>query len=242
MKTFIYFLCVLIIYITFPFISYADTKDRFDYEKTGKVFWEVDTDDKIVAITFDDGPHPVYTPQILDLLNEYNAKATFFVTGEQAKTHPQLIYREHIEGHEVANHTYHHLSIPKDSKKLQDELYNTSYTIREITGKEPALYRPVGGNYNDLIINTAIDSGYLVVFWSWHQDPEDWKKPGTDKIVNHIKKNITPGDIILLHDSGGDRRQTVAALEKVLAFFKEEGYECLTVSEMLKRTNAIPFE
>ena len=135
------------------------------------------------------------------------------------------------------------------SATLTSELEQTDEIIQRITGDKPTLYRPVGGLYNDLIINTAIKNGKIVILWSWHQDPEDWKRPRASKISRHITKGVQPGNIILLHDwigSGVDQTsQTVKALESIMEFLSRNGYECVTVSELLYRSSTIipsPFD
>ncbi|WP_189655138.1 polysaccharide deacetylase family protein [Bacillus sp. HNG] len=215
----------------------AMAKERFDYEKTGKITWEVKTNEKMVAITFDDGPNPVYTPEILDVLSKHKAKATFFVVGKHANNYPEIIRREVLEGHEIANHTFNHLNIIRDSQKLENEIIQTSDALKEITGFSPTLFRPVGGSYNDVIINTAAENGYHVVLWSWHQDTKDWKNPGVNTITKRVISGIKPGNIILFHDSGGNRTQTIRALDRILTKLEKEGYEFVTVSEMLFRTH-----
>lgn len=212
------------------------TKGRFFFERTGHVFWEINTREKIVALTFDDGPDPEYTPQILDVLKKYHAKATFFVIGAHAKEHPQIIKRQIRDGHEVANHTFNHdydLHISK--RRLRSELLKTSKTIYKISGTRPVLFRPVGGYYNELIINTALENNFNTIMWSWHQDTKDWSRPGVDKIVHNVISDTKPGDIILMHDAGGNRSQTVKALDEILETLTNAGYECVTVSEMLFR-------
>lgn len=216
--------------------SKAATSSREEYEKTGNVIWEGNTEEKIVAITFDDGPHPDYTPQILDILAKYNAKATFFVAGNKIKSYPEVLVREVKEGHEIANHTYNHYYDKNISNAtLSSELGQTDKIIYELTKYKPTLYRPVGGLYNDSIINTAVNNGFKVVLWSWHQDPKDWARPAASKISNHIIKSLHPGDIILLHD-WSDRPQTVHALETTLEYLYKHGYECVTVSELMYRS------
>ncbi|GER67926.1 polysaccharide deacetylase family sporulation protein PdaB [Weizmannia acidilactici] len=239
MKRFCWILFILLIILSSVHPAKAARKTRNDFEKTGHAFWNLKTDEKMVAITFDDGPDPVYTPQILDTLEKYHAKATFFVIGAHAEENPHIIQREVEEGHEVANHTYHHFSRFAGKKVLAKELAQTSDTIQSISGYRPSLFRPVGGYYNDTIIQTAIKGNYEVILWSWHQDTEDWKRPGADKIARHVISSVRPGDIILLHDAGGDRSQTVKALDTILKFLTKEGYECVTVSEMLYRAKSI---
>jgi len=239
-----YFVILTLLYIQL-FLSTntvdAVTRDRGYYEKTGRVIWDLKIDEKLISITFDDGPHPIYTPQILDTLAKYNAKATFFVTGNRADKYPHLLKRIVKEGHEVGNHTYNHISGRNvTSISLKNELDSTANIINRITGVTPVLFRPVGGFYNDTIINTAIRNDYLVIMWSWHQDPEDWKKPSANKITKHVTSAAKPGDIVLLHDSGGDRSHTVKALESILDYLTEHNFKCVTVSEMMALSEKLP--
>ncbi|PGH78375.1 chitooligosaccharide deacetylase [Bacillus anthracis] len=224
-----------------PISIYAFTDSSMANEKTGKVIWEVNTREKIVALTFDDGPHPVFTPQILDILAKYNAKATFFVAVNKVKRFPAIIIREVKERHEIANLTYNHIYNENiTAAKLTSELNQTDEVIKKITVYKPTLYRPVGGLHNDLIINTAIQNGKLVILWSWYQDPQVWRSPAASKISKHIIKGVQPGNIILLHDWNGsefsETCQTVEALESILIHLKNNGYTCVTVSEMLYRS------
>lgn len=211
--------------------------DRTFFEKTGDVIWEVPTDKKVIALTFDDGPHSKYTPQVLDLLAKYNAKATFFVIGEHAEEFPEIIQRQIREGHEIANHTYSHYKRQNDTiDEIRLELKKTDDIILKLTGTRTAFFRPIGGNYNDMIINTAVKEGYRVIMWSWHQDTEDWKGVSARRISKKVLNNYRPGDIILFHDAGGNRSQTVKALKKIIPKLIDDGYELVTVSELLQMT------
>ncbi len=225
---------IVILFFSFTLASFATEKGRPYYEKKGFVLWEIKTEDKIIALTFDDGPHSTYTPQILDLLSQYDAKATFFVIGERAEKYPEILFRELEEGHEIANHTYTH-PFRISPEQLKKELDKTNKLIYDITGINSALYRPVGGSYNEQIINTAVEGGYKVIMWSWHQDTKDWKMPGTKNIINTVLNGTTPGNIILFHDAGGDRSQTVEALKVILPELKKQGYEFVTVSELMNQ-------
>jgi peptidoglycan-N-acetylglucosamine deacetylase len=217
--------------------THANMYKRFKFEKTGQVFWDIKTKEKLVALTFDDGPDPIYTPQILDALAKYNAKATFFVIGAEAERFPEIIKRQAEEGHEIANHTYrHNFRDNFNEKKLKKELDRTSEVIRNITGIEPSLFRPHSGYYNEKNVNTAINNGYRVILWSWHQDTKDWKRPGVGKITKNVVSDTKPGDIVIFHDAGGDRTQTVRAVENILEILYKNGYKCVTVSDMLQRT------
>lgn len=221
----------------------VETEDQG--QKNIKAITQVKIDKKMVALTFDDGPNPLYTNQILDTLAKYHAKATFFVIGEHAKEFPEILKREAQEGHEIANHTYTHIyDFDNNVKKLQRELDQSAAVIKSITGQQPALFRPVAGHYSKLVLKTAAKKGYRVVLWSWTQDTRDWSCPGINKITENVISDIKPGDITIFHDSGGDRSQTVCALDSILDYLSKNGYKCVTVSEMLYRSEAkilLPF-
>lgn len=227
--------CIAIIFLGYAFESKsaAADKGRQYYEKTGQIVWDIKTEEKIVALTFDDGPHPKYTKEVLDLLNKYDAKATFFVVGEHAEKNADIIFRMHEDGHELANHTYTH---PFNGKvpQLMKEIKQTNDVIFSITGYAPVLFRPVEGQYTDALIDAVTKEGFKVVMWSWHQDTLDWKNPGVKKIVNNVLKGTRQGDVILFHDGGGNRQQTVQALAEILPQLQKEGYEFVTISELLK--------
>jgi len=210
-----------------------ENKGRKYYEQTGDVVWEIKTAEKIVAITFDDGPDARYTSQVLDLLAQYEAKATFFIIGKNAEKNPDVVLRQYEEGHELANHTYTH-PWTTSVHKLDKELKLTNEIIFSITGFRPTLFRPVGGQYTDAMITKAVNNGFKVVMWSWHQDTEDWANPGVTKIIDKVLTGTQPGDVILFHDAGGDRSQTIRALEKILPELKKQGYQFVTISELLE--------
>ncbi|MEH7503746.1 polysaccharide deacetylase family protein [Neobacillus drentensis] len=242
-KILVFTVLLLIPLFSYQTNTFATTKSREAYEKTGHVIWEVNTKEKIVALTFDDGPHPIFTPQILDILAKHNAKATFFVAGNKVVRFPDLLKREVKEGHEIANHTFHHIYGNITSAKLSSELEETDKIIKKITGFKPTLFRPVGGFYNDIIIYTALKNGKEVVLWTWGQDSRDWADPPVSQICNTIIKGVKPGNIILFHDWHGSEFtqscQTVKALDNILDFLDKNGYKCVTVSELLYRSTQI---
>jgi polysaccharide deacetylase family sporulation protein PdaB len=210
-------------------------KDRAYYEARGEVVWEVPTEEKVIALTFDDGPDPEETPLILDLLKQYQAKATFFLVGNKVERHPELVKRELSEGHELANHTYNHtyfsnrIAISKmvaDITKAEEIIFNAS-------GQKCHLFRPPGGFYNERLIKIAKQNGYMVVMWSWHQDTKDWSTPGVKKIVAKVLDHTQNGDIVLFHDYAEGHSQTVEALKIILPELARRGYRCVTVSDLL---------
>ncbi|MGE7624539.1 polysaccharide deacetylase family protein [Viridibacillus sp. NPDC096237] len=225
-------LCILMVSVFYVGFSTASDKGRRYYEESGQMLWDINTDEKIVAITLDDGPHPRYTGQILDLLAKYRVKATFFVIGENAEKHPELVLRTYKEGHELANHTYTH-KYNQPINVLENELKKTNDIIHSITGFYPVLFRPVGGQYTDKMIDVATRNGYKVVIWSWHQDTLDWKEIKSQKIINKVVNGTSPGNVILFHDGGGNRTQTIKALKKIIPELQKQGYKFVTVSELI---------
>lgn len=210
-------------------------KNRQYYEERGEIVWEVPTHDKLIALTFDDGPDPVQTPQILALLKQYQAKGTFFVLGKWAEKFPKLVMQEQQEGHEVANHTYAHTYAVKSTArdKFTQDMAAAEQSITDAGVPRPLLFRPPGGFYNDMVIDVAKQKGYTIVLWSWHQDTRDWASPGVAAITNKVLKNARNGDIVLFHDKVEGRAQTVAALKVILPKLQQEGYRFVTVSELL---------
>jgi len=189
-----------------------------------------DGDRKEVAITFDDGPHPAYTPRLLAILKQYHAKATFFVVGERARQYPELIRAEVAAGHNVGNHTYHHVDLTKiPSEYVAAEVKACGSVIRHITGRAPHLFRPPGGNYDRQVASVADVLGYTMVLWS--NDPGDYASPGGKVIESRVLGNIRGGSVILIHDG---IEQTIEVLPRILKYLDDHGYECVTVDEMMQ--------
>jgi cellulose synthase/poly-beta-1,6-N-acetylglucosamine synthase-like glycosyltransferase/peptidoglycan/xylan/chitin deacetylase (PgdA/CDA1 family)/spore germination protein YaaH len=201
-----------------------------------------------VALTFDDGPDPKWTPMVLDILKKYNIKATFFLVGSQAEQYPDLVKRIVDEGHMVGNHTYTHANlavIPSEQVKI--ELNATQRLIESITGRSTTLFRPPYNadsqptNLNELTpLKQVQDDGYLIVMENI--DPEDWARPGTDVIVERIKELRKDGSLILLHDAGGNRQQTVDALPQIIDWLQTRGDQIVPLSDLLQipRDNLMP--
>lgn len=204
--------------------------------------------DKKIALTFDDGPDAEWTPQILDVLKEKKVPATFFIIGSNAEAHPGLVQRELAEGHEVGSHTFTHpnLSVtPEEAVKL--ELNATQRLFQALTGRSLRLFRPpyLGDaeptDYEEIVpVKIAQDMGYITV--GEHVDPVDWELPGADKIIERTLEQVRsatpdiPRNIVLLHDAGGDRSQTVAALPEMIDQLRAEGYEFVTTSALVPLT------
>lgn len=212
-------------------------KDREQWEKNGAIVWEANVQQKLVALTFDDGPSPTFTEKILDLLAKYNAKGTFFVMGKQAEKYPDIILREYREGHEIGNHTYNHREVNKMSyEELKKDLESAHQVIFHIIGKDMKIFRPTSGFYDEKIVKVAKLLNYKVVIWTWGQDSRDWTGISGQSIALQIAKTVRPGNIILFHDRGGDHSNTVKALEILLPILKDQGYQFITVSALLLMT------
>lgn len=216
----------------------SPAKNRSYYESRGDIVWEAPTSEKLIALTFDDGPDPAVTPIILDVLKQFGAHATFFLVGGRVERFRELVARQAAEGHELANHTYNHIYFQGrfDPAQLEEEINRTRQAIAAVAGESSVstLFRPPGGYYNDAIVNTAKRSGCKVVLWSWHQDTKDWRSPGVNRIVRKVLDNARNGDIVLFHDHVEGRPQTADALKQILPELKQRGYRFVTVSELLK--------
>ena len=201
-------------------------------EQMADVYFSYENEDKRIALTFDDGPHYKYTAEILDILDEYNIKATFFVVGQLAEKYPELILRELAEGHEVASHTWSHahLTMPSD-KSLEDEIYATEELLYELAEYRPTLLRPPEGKYGDNLLRVAGKLDYEVILWT--VDTRDWAHTPTETIVNTVLENTESGSIILCHDFIGGESPTPAALREFIPKLIENGYEFVTVSDLI---------
>src|SRR5437764_4141873 len=195
-----------------------------------------------VALTFDDGPDPQWTPKILNILKAANAKAAFFVVGVNAERYPALVRRIVNEGHEIGNHTYYHPNLALCwPEHIRLELNATQLLLETITGRATTLFRPpyaADTGPTDLSelapLKIAEDLNYLVVLENI--DPQDWAKPGADIILRRIKQQRHDGSVILLHDAGGDRSQTVEALPRILDWLKARGDTIVPLSTLLGTT------
>ncbi len=197
-------------------------------------------DDKVVALTFDDGPWDEWTEQILDLLAKYDAKATFFTVGSRISGDGiDLVKREIAEGHQVCTHTWDHAAGSGQGVNLGymsaeeqiDEVQKGYDAIETATGEPaPTVIRTPGGNFGtDVMINIG---PLISAEIGWNIDTEDWSRPGTTAIVEQIE-SAWPGCIILMHDGGGDRSQTVKALKKALPYLVKQGYTFVTIDELM---------
>jgi len=178
---------------------------------------------KYVVLSFDDGPHPKYTTQILSLLWTYGAKATFFEIGQNVARYPAVTKRVHWLGHSVQSHTWSHPNLRNVSwASFKYQVLTTDRYIRAQTGYTPRCLRPPYGGVNSLVYKRAASLGKTVRLWT--VDPRDWTRPGASVIASRVLTGVRSGSVVLLHDGGGDRSQTVAALRTILKTLKARGY------------------
>lgn len=215
------------------------------------IVWRAETREPLVALTFDDGPDPENTPQILEILARHNVRATFFLVGEHARQHPELVERIRVAGHEIGNHTDSlGTTFFMSADRFEASLLRAEQTLG-LTGSDSAeglsagsatagqpqspprrkLLRPAGGTIRPSQLARAHSRGYTVVLGSSYAwDPA---QPPTAYIRWAIGKNLAPGAIVVLHDAKGDRSNTVAALDGILADARGKGLRCVTLSELL---------
>lgn len=206
------------------------------YQNDANVFTKVVTDQKFVALTFDDGPHPRYTEEILDILDQYGIKATFFVIGKNAVLYDDVFRKCVQKGHEIGNHTYSHKSAKNCVyEELKKEALHTNSIIEGITHKKTALFRPPTGFYNENCLRLSRELGFNTVLWNI--DTRDWAHTPADKIVSNIKRNVKNGSIILFHDYVTYPSPTPCALSAIIPFLISRGYRFLTVSELIELNN-----
>jgi len=178
---------------------------------------------KYVYLTFDDGPDAHYTPQVLEVLRRFGVRATFFELGSSVARRPDLTARVHLRGHSVQNHTWSHPDLTEVSWiRFRREVLATDRAIRAQIGYTPHCLRPPYGAVNDLVYERAARLGKKIRLWT--VDPRDWSRPGVATIVHRVLSNVVSGSVVLFHDGGGDRSQTVAALPRILRTLKARGY------------------
>lgn len=183
-----------------------------------------------VALTFDDGPHPLYFPLLLDVLRRAHVKATFFLIGRNAVAYPYFVQDLVRGGHEIANHTFHHLRLPSLSTlEIKAELSSANMLLTRLGGQNVLYFRPPGGRYSARVLNAARQLGLTTVFWT--DDPGDFQNPGVETVEARFGKHLKPGGIILLHDNAPDG---LWALPDLLKVAQQRGYTVATVDTLAR--------
>ena len=185
-----------------------------------------------VALTFDDGPNPNYTPQILAVLQQYNVKATFFCLGQLVANFPDLVKEEYADGHVVGDHSWSHPNLGLlSSNDVATQLRQTADIIQQTIGVRPTFFRPPYGVFNTTVLTQANRMGLTTIIWN--DEARDWMRPGIDVISSRILRLAGNGAIILLHDGGGNRSQTVQALPTIITTLRAQGYKLVTLQQMV---------
>jgi peptidoglycan/xylan/chitin deacetylase (PgdA/CDA1 family) len=185
--------------------------------------------DGCVALTVDDGPDPRWTPALLDVLARHEVPATFFLIGARAAAHPRLAARVAAAGHAVGNHSAHHPQpfAALGRARLRAEIQQAQAQIADAVGEPPRLFRAPGGGWSATVLGTVADAGLTAVDWT--VNPSDWKTPGVARITRALSRSGS-GHVLLCHDGGGDRSQTVAALDAVIPVLKRRGLRFVRVA------------
>lgn len=203
---------------------YPENKDNIYVHKR--------TDQKTIALTFDDGPHPEKTEKILEVLDKYGIKATFFIIGENAEQNPDIVKKISEMGHEIGNHTYDHKSIYKLSgERILQSVKKCEDIIKNITGSKTTLFRPPEGYLDDTIASSMLGQGYDVILW--RVDTYDWQGKSAEAIYSSVVKNVKCGDIILMHDYISRKSNTAQALDMIIPTLIDKGYEFVTISNLI---------
>ncbi|MEG4285165.1 polysaccharide deacetylase family protein [Microcoleus sp. A006_D1] len=192
---------------------------------------KLDSQHKAIALTFDDGPWPTTTRQILDILKKNNIKGTFFWVGRYLQTYPELGKQVAAAGHAIGNHTWNHQYIKYNEDGAAREIDRTSALIEEVTGVKTSMFRPPGGILNNGLAAYAQKKNYAVIMWS--ADSLDWRT-ATQSLMDNVMRQANSGGIVLMHDGGGNRARTVQALPDIIAKLRKEGYKFVTVPELLQ--------
>ena len=201
----------------------AVPRERRPPPANGQPVYTIDDGPKVVALTIDDGPSPTYTPQILRLLSSYGIIASFSMVGRNVAAYPSLAREVSAAGHFVVNHTWSHANLPLLAPvALADQMTHASEVIQQATGHKPTMFRAPYGAWSPAVLAQCQQMGLTPLDWS--VDPRDWARPGVSAIVANIMRNTRTGSIILEHDGGGNRSQTVAALTYVVPRLLAQGF------------------
>ena len=199
---------------------------------TANVFTKNTSAEKKVALTFDDGPHPIYTPRILELLDEYAVPATFFVIGQNVDNYPEAFKKLLESGCEIGNHTYHHRNVSNMSEAdIREELEKTEAAISKFSNIKPTLLRPPEGSFGKHLEKVCIEKKYDVILWSI--DTRDWEYASANQIAATVVKKIQNGDIILMHDYVSHGAHNYEALKIIIPELLSRGYSFVSVSDLL---------
>lgn len=191
--------------------------------------YNVDTEEKVLSISFDAAWGRANTEGILNILDQYDVKTTFFLVGFWVEKHPDLVAELVARGHEIGNHSATHPHMSRLSEaQIREELRKTSDMVEAITGKPTTLFRPPYGEYNNAVVRVSREEGYECV--QWNVDSLDWKNLGTENMIRQCTKEVHPGDIVLFHN---DSKYILEALPRILEYYTQQGYKIVPISQIL---------
>lgn len=221
---------IIILVLVFMFMSSkGDLKSVFSSNDKLVPIYSVETDEKVVAISFDAAWGDEYTQEILDILSKEDVKTTFFLVGLWIDKYPDQVKAIVDAGHEIGNHSSTHPDMAKiDKSKMEQEIKETNDKIMQYTNDKPILFRPPFGAYNNDLINVCESLGYYTI--QWDIDSLDWKNEGSEQIINRVLSNIRPGSIILFHNNA---EYVTQALPTIIKEIKEEGYKIVPISQLI---------
>lgn len=203
------------------------------FQLLGDLVSRFDTSEKVVALTFDDGPNSPYTDQMLEVLRRHQVKATFFVVGRALKKQPETAKLVLSQGHELANHSYSHAKMVfKSPAFVRTEIEDTDQQLRAVGVTKSHLFRAPYGR--KLLVLPYVLTQLQKVNVLWDVNPTDYKAPSAEAIATSVLNQVKPGSIVLLHDGGGKRDKTVAATDMIIRALKDQGYRFETVSELIR--------
>jgi peptidoglycan/xylan/chitin deacetylase (PgdA/CDA1 family) len=183
---------------------------------------------KVVALTLDDGPDPTYTPQVMEILRKHDVTATFFVVGQRAAAHPDLVRSLVDAGHVVGTHTWSHANLSElPARKVQTEIRRAVDAVTATTGRTPHLFRAPYGSWSRTVFKECAAMGQTSI--AWDVDPRDWDNPSAERISAKVLDQVGNRSIVLNHDGGGDRSQTVRALRNFVPVLIDSGYRFVGV-------------
>lgn len=212
------------------------TDQNWAIQYPGQVFLQGSSNCKSVALTFDDAPDNLFAPVLLDILAQYNVKATFFFLGTCVHQNPDMVYRMFKEGHIVANHSYNHFDLTTLSPdQIRTEVQTTQDELQMITGVKTALFRPPYGALNDEVIQVVLSMGYKIILWN--VDSLDWMGLTGPAVTARVVTTTVPGSIILMHNACGSTIQagtaTIQSLPYIIEILRSEGYNFVTIPALL---------
>jgi polysaccharide deacetylase family sporulation protein PdaB len=229
---------MIVIFVIMISIIYTSIKtdsniaEVFSYKKELPIY-SVGTNEKKLAISFDAAWGDEYTLQILDILDKYNVKSTFFLVGFWADKYPDHVKEIYKRGHDVGNHSTNHPYMTKlSNEEMAKELNVTNDKIKELIKEKPILFRPPFGDYNDTVLNVCKDNGYYAI--QWDVDSLDWKELGVQPVVDRVTRNVTNGSIVLFHNNA---KYIVEYLPIIIERLQSEGYEIVPISQLIYRDN-----